>query len=79
MNPNPNKDAHVLGIGLDDPTPDMRLLLDTCAYYRLRKTQAGEIIEQVRTAVRGWKEEARRCARARAEIASMDAVIDAER
>ena len=79
VNPNPNKDAHVLGIGLDDPTPDTRLLLDTCAYYRLRKTQAGEIIEQVRTAVRGWKAEARRCGARGAEIAAMDAVIDAER
>jgi len=79
VNPNPNKDAHVLGIGLDDPTPDLRLLLDTCAYYRLRKAQAGEIIEQVRTAVRGWQEEARRCGARGAEIAAMDAVIDAER
>ncbi|MBN6152692.1 HipA domain-containing protein [Xanthomonas sp. AmX2] len=79
VNPNPNKDAHVLAIGLDDPTPDTRLLLDTCAYYRLSKAQAGDIIEQVRTAVRGWKEEARRCGARGAGIAAMDAVIDPER
>ncbi|MDQ7761620.1 HipA domain-containing protein [Xanthomonas sontii] len=79
VNPNPDKDAHVLGVGLDDPTPDTRLLLDTCAYYRLSKVQAGEIIEQVRTAVRGWPSEARRCGARHAEIAAMGAFIDPER
>ncbi|MBB3342737.1 HipA domain-containing protein [Luteimonas sp. RC10] len=79
VNPNPDKDAHVLSIGLDDPTPDTRLLLDTCAYYRLSKSRAHAIVEEVRAAVRGWKDEARRCKARGVEIAAMEAVIDPER
>ncbi|MEN5060746.1 HipA domain-containing protein [Luteimonas sp. TWI1416] len=79
VNPNPNKDTHVLSIGLDDPSPDTRLLLDTCAYYRLSKTRARTIVEEVRVAVRGWRDEARRCQARGTEIAAMEAVIDPER
>ncbi|KLI99271.1 HipA domain-containing protein [Luteimonas sp. FCS-9] len=79
VNPNPDKDAHVLSIGLDDPTPDTRLLLDTCAYYRLSKARARAIVDEVRAVVRGWKDEARRCKARGAEIATMEAVIDPAR
>nr|WP_255699289.1 HipA domain-containing protein [Luteimonas sp. Y-2-2-4F] len=79
VNPNPDKDAHVLAVGLEDPTPDTRLLLDTCAYYRLSKARAREIVDEVRAVVRGWKDEARRCKARGAELAAMEAVIDPER
>lgn len=79
VNPNPDKDVHVLSIGLDDPTPDTRLLLDTREFYRLTLAQAKTILDQVRSAIRDWRETARRCGARSAEIAAMDAVIDPER
>ncbi|MEN1958302.1 HipA domain-containing protein [Luteimonas sp. MJ204] len=79
VNPNPDKDAHVLAIGLDDPSPDTRLLLGTHDYYRLSKAAADGIISEVRAALSGWQGTARRCGAHAAEIAGMEAVIDPTR
>ncbi|KGK58126.1 hypothetical protein NC00_08920 [Xanthomonas cannabis pv. phaseoli] len=79
VNPNQDKDAHVLAIGLDDPTPRIALLMETHAYYRLSKPQALTIIEDVRAAVARWQQEALRCNASRSEIAAMEAVIDPAR
>ncbi|WP_337243410.1 hypothetical protein [Luteimonas sp. gir] len=51
----------------------------SCAYYRLSKTRARTIVEEVRVAVRGWRDQARHCQARGTEIAAMEAVIDPER
>ena len=79
VNPNPDKDVHVLAIGADDPTPDSRLLLEVHDFYRLQGARAREILEEVRRAVRPWQEEARRCGARAAEVSAMVGVIDPER
>lgn len=79
VNPNADKDAHVLSISGDDPTPDTRLLMDQHPYYRLKKPAAEGILEGVRTVVRTWRTIARQCGARGADIALMDAVVDPER
>jgi serine/threonine-protein kinase HipA len=79
VNPNPDKDHHVLAIDGDDPSPDSGLLLAVADYYRVTGKEVGRVVEQVRAAVRGWEERARALGAQRSEIASMRAVIDAER
>ncbi|UUF00222.1 type II toxin-antitoxin system HipA family toxin [Xanthomonas hortorum pv. pelargonii] len=76
VNPNQDKDVHVLAISLDDTTPDTALLMETHDYYRLTRAQALAIIEEVRAAVARWQQEAVRCNASRAEIVAMESVID---
>ena len=79
VNPNPNRDSHVLSIDEDDPTPDTRLLLDSSAYYRLSKQDAAAIMEQVRAGVRSWKAEAKRVGASGHDMGIMESVIDPDR
>ena len=79
VNPNPDKDHHVLAINEADPSPDYGLLLATSDYYRLEKKRAHTVVEQVRSAIRGWEDRALALGAGGSEIALMRAVIDAER
>jgi len=79
VNPNPDKDHHVLAINEADPSPDSRLLLATAAYYRIAKKDVGAVVDQVRNAVRGWEARARSLGLSGNDIARMQAVIDPER
>ena len=79
VNPNPDKDQHVLAIDDRDPSPDSQLLLATAAYYRLSAKQACDLAEQVRAALRGWERRARLLGARSGEVARMEAVIDPER
>ncbi len=79
VNPNPDKDHHVLAIDDADPSPDSGVLLATADYYRLTKKAVGPIVDQVRTAVNGWEQRARDLRTQSGEIALMQGVIDAGR
>jgi serine/threonine-protein kinase HipA len=79
VNPNPEKDHHVLTIDGRDPSPDSALLLATANYYRLPGKAAGAVAGQVRAAVRDWETRARALGASRSEIALMQAVIDPDR
>ncbi|MCE7032800.1 type II toxin-antitoxin system HipA family toxin [Lysobacter sp. GX 14042] len=79
VNPNPDKDHHVLSINEADPSPDSGLLLATADYYRIPKKSVGAIEGQVRDAVRGWETRARALGASGNDIARMRGVIDAER
>jgi serine/threonine-protein kinase HipA len=79
LNPNLDKDHHVLAINDRDSSPDSRLLLATADYYRLAKKAVGAVADSVRTAVRGWETHARALGAPRSEIAQMQAVIDPDR
>lgn len=79
VNPNPDKDVHVLALDEADPTPDTSTLMANHPYFRLDGDRARAILEQVRSATRQWRVIARE-SRARAnEISLMEAVIDPER
>jgi Uncharacterized protein related to capsule biosynthesis enzymes len=79
VNPNPDKDHHVLAIGDRDPSPDSSLLLATTDYYRLSKKAVSAVAEHVRAAVRGWETRARALGAPLSETRLMQAVIDPDR
>lgn len=79
VNPNPDKDHHVLAIDDRDPSPDSSLLLATADYYRLSKKAVGAVVEHVRAAVRGWEKRARTLGVPQSETSLMQAVIDPDR
>lgn len=79
VNPNPDKDHHVLVIDEGDASPDSGVLFATADYYRLNKKAVGQIADQVRTAVHGWERHARALGAKSGEIALMQGVIDAGR
>lgn len=79
VNPNPEKDQHVLAIDDRDPSPDSGLLMATSDYYRIPRKSVRTISEQVRSAVNGWQQGARALGAAPSEIELMQAVIDSSR
>lgn len=76
VNPNLDKDHHVLAIDGDDASPDSGLLLATADFYRLTGKTAAALTAQVRAAVGDWEGQARALGAAPREIALMQAVID---
>ena len=79
VNPNPDKDVHVLAFVDGDPTPDSKVLLAQHRHFRLGADRAGEIIEEVRNAVRPWRDVAKAMGAASTEVSLIRAVIDPER
>lgn len=79
VNPNPDKDVHVLALDEADPTPDTSTLLAQQAYFRLDADRAQAIVEQARVATRRWREVAKSAGARNHEISLMESVIDPER
>lgn len=79
VNPNPDKDVHVLALDAADPTPDTAVLIAQHAYFRLNASAAAAIVEAVRAAVRPWPDVARRLGAKGQEISMIEAVIDPDR
>ena len=76
VNPNPDKDVHVLALDAADPTPDTSVLMAQHLYFRLDADAAQAIVDKVRAAVRSWPDEAKRLGAKGQEISLMEAVID---
>ncbi|HWL64243.1 MAG TPA: HipA domain-containing protein [Steroidobacteraceae bacterium] len=79
VNPNPDKDVHVLTLDGHEGTPDTRLLLQNREFFRLSGDRAPQILEEVRTAARSWERRAVAIGINRAEIGMLGAVIDPDR
>ncbi|MEO7066742.1 MAG: HipA domain-containing protein [Rhodanobacter sp.] len=79
VNPNPDKNTHVLTIDGSDASPDSSLLMTTAAFYRLKPKAVNTIEQEVRNAVRGWDKKAKARGIHRDEIALMQDAIDPER
>ena len=79
VNPNPDKDDHVLTLDGDHASPASEVVLATRDFYRLSAAQARHIEREVRDAVRGWEVLARQAGLRNAEIELMRVVIDPER
>lgn len=79
VNPNPDKDVHVLALDEANPTPDTSILLENHAYFRLDADRAQAIHHEVRGATRRWREIAKEAQAHGHEISLMESVIDPER
>lgn len=79
VNPNPDKDVHVLALDEHAFTPDTKLLLRNREFFRLGADRAAQVLEEVRAAVRQWEVRAKALGINRAEITTLGAVIDPER
>jgi serine/threonine-protein kinase HipA len=79
VNPNPEKDVHVLALDESESTPDTGLLLQNRDFFRLGKDRAARIVEEVRVAVQPWEARARAMGIRHAEIVTLGAVIDPDR
>lgn len=56
-----------LNISENDNTLDLDLALEVCPYFRLKEDRANEIIEEVKSAVRNWREVATKYGMSNAE------------
>jgi len=71
VNPNIDKGEHVLNIDDADNRPDFETVLNTAVFYGLNDSQAKQIVQEVVTAVNGWREMAQKIRIARADIELM--------
>lgn len=68
VNPNVDKAEHVLNLDDVDNRPSLRTVLATASFYGLDDEQAARIVEEVASAVDGWRNAARRARVAAADI-----------
>ncbi|HEY6040220.1 MAG TPA: HipA domain-containing protein, partial [Kofleriaceae bacterium] len=59
MNPNADGDGLTLNISETDNAQDLELVKDVAARFRVKPRRADEILEEVRAAVRTWRDEAK--------------------
>ena len=76
VNPNPHKDAHVLGVYFEDPAPRADQLPELHSFFQLSKAAAVSIVDEVRQAVSRWESVARHEDASRSEITAMGGVIN---
>jgi serine/threonine-protein kinase HipA len=55
INPNIDKNEHVLNIDESDNRPSLETVINTAAFYRLGNVEANEIVNEVVSAVDQWK------------------------
>jgi serine/threonine-protein kinase HipA len=79
VNPNPEKDHHVLTLDGRETTPDTRLLAQSREFFRLGAQKAENALEEVRVAVRLWRKRAKALGVKSSEIETLGGVIDPER
>lgn len=79
INPNPDKDVQALAIDAVDPRPVSAHLRTTSDFYRLKPAQLDRIDEDVRGAVRGWRQLAGEIGVNAADMALLGAVVDPAR
>lgn len=61
LNPMPDLVEHELAVGIDSHTPSIDLALTQTAHFcRLKRTQAEQIVDEVQSAIAGWRRLAKR-------------------
>jgi serine/threonine-protein kinase HipA len=55
LNPSPAKAEHELSINENLPVPDVALALETAPFYRVSKTRARQVVDEVAEAVGSWR------------------------
>jgi serine/threonine-protein kinase HipA len=76
MNPNTYRDTHVLSLDGAVVTPDVDAVLATSELYRLPRSRADALVQEVRAVVGGWKDEARAAGLGSTEIARMQRAFE---
>jgi serine/threonine-protein kinase HipA len=71
MNPIAYGDGLTLNISETDNAQDLDLVVSVAKHFRIKATRAQEIVEEVKTAVRQWRKQAKRAGISRAEQDSM--------
>ncbi len=59
MNPASPKDSHVLALNEDDPSPDLKNVIESAGYYRLQASDAYTIATTTINKLQHWKGDAR--------------------
>lgn len=78
MNPNLDKDDHVLNLNDRDNRPAVATVLETADFYQLTARQAGDILAQVRESVATWQTTAKSLGVSGADISLMAKAFQAE-
>jgi serine/threonine-protein kinase HipA len=68
VNPNIDKAEHVLNIDDADSRPSLATVLTTAAFYGISPDRAKQLVEEVASAVDGWRDAARRTGIAGADV-----------
>jgi hypothetical protein len=66
---------HTLTFDGSDARPDVDLVLETAALYRLDAARAKKIVRELRAVVAGWEREAKSHGLGKLELARMRAVL----
>jgi serine/threonine-protein kinase HipA len=69
VNPNIDKAEHVLSIDDSDNRPALDTVVASAAFYGLTPERAKIVVEEVASAVDGWRDEARKAGISAADIA----------
>jgi serine/threonine-protein kinase HipA len=75
MNPSLAKSEHALTMDGSSVAPSIKTVLETAEFYRLAEGPALTIVEEVRAAVSGWRDEAKRQGLQATEIKRMESVF----
>lgn len=68
VNPNIDKEEHVLNIDDVDNRPSLQTVLTTAAFYGLTEERGKQVVEEVASAVDGWESLARQVGIARGDV-----------
>ena len=68
LNPNVDKDEHVLNLDDADNRPDLRTVASTAEFYGLSSQRGRAVIDEVVAAIRGWRDLASRAGISRADV-----------
>ena len=68
VNPKIDKAEHCLNIDDADSTPSLLTVLSTAQFYGLSEDQAKQVVEEVASAVDGWREASKRAGIAAGDV-----------
>ncbi len=77
INPNPHKDVHAISLDGQTQEPDVDAALACAELYRVTGARAQTVLSEVDQALQDWRQEAAAQGLGRAEIATMERVIEA--
>lgn len=77
INPNVAKQAHALAIDSKNAAPNVAVAMDLADLYRLTKSEAQAVLDDVKTAIAPWRTEAAKLKLSTAEVKRMESVIKA--
>ena len=79
LNPVPEKPDHELAINDADHTGDLGLLVDTAPFYRLTTSVAERVVDDVRSALGGWRAVAASISLGPLEMATLEEALERSR